>query len=77
MFFGVTWLRISSSSCRRHLPPDLLVQLPTPPAVAQGQGHGPLGVVLADDVPVQLGHDLSGGQVVAHGSSSTVMHSFV
>ena len=46
------------------------------PAIANGDGHGPLGVVLADDVPVQLGDDLSRRQV-AHGSSSTMMWVFV
>ena len=55
----------------RHLPAQLLRELPAPPAVPQGDGHRALGVGLPDDVAVQLGHDLPGGQV-AHGSSSTV-----
>ena len=37
---------------------------------------GPFGVALADDVAVELGDDLPGGQA-AHDSSSTVMCSFV
>ena len=41
-------------------------QLLPPPAVADGDGDGLLGGVLADDVPVQLGDDLPGGQV-GHG----------
>jgi hypothetical protein len=31
-----------------------------PPAVAQGDGHGPFGVPLADHVFVQLDHDFPG-----------------
>ena len=34
--------------------PDIL----TPPAVAQRDRHGPLGLRLADDVPIELGDDL-------------------
>ena len=60
MFLGATSPRMS------------LAELLPPPAVADGDGHGPLGVVLADDVPVQLGHDLPRRQV-AHGISSTTM----
>ena len=47
-------------------------QLLPAPAIAHGDGHGPLGVVLADDVVVELGHDLPRRQV-AHGNSSTTM----
>ena len=36
------------------------VQLLAPPAVAQRDGHRALGVVLADDVAVELGDDLAG-----------------
>ena len=53
------------------LPAQLLGELSAAPAVPQGDRHGALGVGLPDDVAVQLGHDLPGGQV-AHGSSSTV-----
>ena len=35
-------------------------QLHAPPAVAQGDGHGALGVVLADDVAVEFVDDLAG-----------------
>ncbi len=62
MFLGVTWRRRSSGSC-----------LPPPP-IAQGNRHGPLGVGLADDVAVQLGDDLAGGQLglgFRHGNTST------
>ena len=38
-------------------------QLLPPPAIADGDGHGPLGGVLADDVFVQFGDDLTGCQV--------------
>ena len=62
---------------------DLLAQfvgkLPAPPAVAQRDRDGPLGVGLAHDVAVQLGHGLPGRQLtfalgltIWHGSSSTV-----
>ena len=38
-------------------------QLLPPPAIADGDGHGPLGGVLADDVFIQFGDDLTGCQV--------------
>ena len=41
----------------------LRLQLPPPPAVAQGHGDRPLGVALGDDEAVKLGDDLAGGQV--------------
>ena len=31
-----------------------------PPAIAHGDRHGPFGVLLADDVLIELGHDLRG-----------------
>ena len=46
---------------RRDLLPDVLRQLGTAIAVAQGHGHGALGVVLADDVAIQFANDLAGG----------------
>ncbi len=61
---------------RRDFLPHLGRQLLPPPAVADGHGHGPLGRVLADDVPVQFGDDLARGQV-AHANSSTMMFVFV
>ena len=55
-----------------HFRRDLL----PPPAVANGHGHGPLGRVLAHDVPVQLLDDFPRGQL-SHASSSTMMLVFV
>ena len=46
----------------QHLLAHLAVELLAAPAVAQGDGHGALGVVLADDVAVELGDDLAGGE---------------
>ena len=40
------------------------------PAVADGDGHGPLGRVLADDMPIEFFHDLTRGQVSHCGPSS-------
>jgi len=51
---------------------QLLVHLLAPPAVAQGDGHGALGIVLADDVVVQLGNNLPGRHVHAHARVSMV-----
>ncbi len=45
----------------RHFGAQLGRELHTAPAVAQGDGHGALGVVLADDVTVELVDDLAGG----------------
>ena len=64
----------------RDLGAEIVRQLPPSPAIAQGNRHGPLGVGLADDVAVQLGDDLPGGQlglVLRHGNSSTVKWLFV
>src|SRR5690606_36432732 len=47
---------------RHHLFAHLAVELLAAPAVAQGDGHGALGVLLADDVAVELGNDLAGGK---------------
>ena len=55
----------------KHLSPDVLSQLPAAPAVTDGDGDGSLGGVLADDVAVQFGDDLTRGQL-GHESSSTV-----
>ena len=40
---------------------QLFVHLGAPPAVAQGDGHRPLGIALADDMLVQFLNDFSGG----------------
>ena len=59
----------------RDLGAEIVRQLPPSPPIAQGNRHGPLGVGLADDVAVQLGDDLPGGQlglVLRHGNSSTL-----
>ena len=61
---------------RGHFLPHVLGKLLPPPAVADGHGHRPLRVVLADDVAVQLGNDFTRGQVW-HASSSTTMFVFV
>ncbi len=70
----------------RHLPAQVLGELPAPPPIPQRDRHRALGVVLAHDVAVQLGDDLAGRQlalapvlllVVWHGSSSTVRLAFV
>ena len=45
---------------RRDFLAQRLVHLHAPPAVAQRDGHGALGGVLADDVLVQLLDDLAG-----------------
>jgi hypothetical protein len=65
MFFG-------DERCGGHLGHVLLAA----PAVADGDGDGALGVVLADDVPVEGLHDLVGGEVL-HETVSTSMRSFV
>ncbi len=46
-----------------------LLHLLAAPAVAQRNGHGPLGLGLADDVAVQLGNDFLGGHG-RHGENS-------
>ena len=44
---------------RRHFLGEILVELLTPPAIAQGQGHGLLGIGLADDEPVEFGDNFA------------------
>ena len=51
MFFG--------STSSRSVPVELLA----PPAIAQGDGDGALGVVLADDVAVEFGDDFARREV--------------
>ena len=45
---------------RQHLLAHLVIELLAPPAIAQGDGDGALGVALADDVAIELGDDLAG-----------------
>ena len=46
----------------QHLFLEVIGQLLAPPAVAQGDGDRALGVLLADDVAVEFGDDLAGGE---------------
>ena len=46
----------------QNLLAHLAVELLAAPAIAQGNGHGALRVALADDVAVELGDDLAGGE---------------
>ena len=55
---------------RRHLGAQLGGQLHAPPAVAQGDGDGALGVILADDVAVEFVDDLAGRHGHGWGSGS-------
>ena len=48
---------------RQHLFAQLVVELQTPPAVAQCDGDRALGVALTDDEAVELGDDFAGGEV--------------
>jgi hypothetical protein len=43
----------------RHFRAQRFGQLLAAPAVAQGNGHGALRILLADDEAVELGHDLA------------------
>src|SRR5262249_9848260 len=49
---------------RRDIAAHVLGELLATPAVAHGDGDGALGVGLADDVLVELGDDLFGGQLI-------------
>ena len=62
MFFGAT---SSRSSARQLLPP---------PAVAQRDGDRALGVVLADDVAVELGDDLRRREAGRSRAASQLLH---
>ena len=62
-------LRLADAGRADHqdvLGQDLLAHVPfellPPPAIAQRNGDGALGVALADDVAVELGDDLAGGK---------------
>ena len=58
---------------RQHLFLEVALQLLAAPAVAQRDGDGALGVVLADDVAVELGDDLAGREV-GHRSRMPLLH---
>src|SRR5690606_29208631 len=47
---------------RQDLLAETLGELLAPPAVAERDGDGALGVILADDVAVELGNDLAGAE---------------
>ena len=49
---------------RQHFLAQLVVELQPPPAVAQRDGDRALGVLLADDIAVELGHDLARGEAL-------------
>ncbi len=49
---------------RQHFLAQLVVELQAPPAVAQRDGDGALGVMLADDEAVELGNDFAGEKSV-------------
>ena len=57
---------------RRHLVLHIVGQTLSAPAVANGDGHRPLGRVLAYDVAIQFGDNFPGSQL-SHASSSTTM----
>jgi hypothetical protein len=48
---------------RRDLVADAIRRALPPPAIAQRDGHGLLGVRLAHDVPIELGDDLARREV--------------
>ena len=48
---------------RQNLLAQFLVELQSPPTVAQGDRDGAFGVALADDVAVEFGHNFAGGEV--------------
>jgi len=55
--------------------PEVLRDLLAPPAVPEGNGHGFLGILLADDEFVQLRHDLFGSEMVPRtGEQFTFQH---
>ena len=61
MFFG------------RDLLAQVVVELLPPPAIADRDRHGPLGIVLADDVAIELGDDFAGREVLHESSSITML----
>src|SRR3989304_632540 len=49
---------------RQHFLAQLVVELQPPPAVAPGDGDRALGGLLADDIAIELGHDLARGEAL-------------
>jgi hypothetical protein len=49
---------------RQHFLAQLVVELQPPPAVPERDGDRALGVLLADDIAVELGHDLARGETL-------------
>ena len=60
----------------QHLFAQLRRKLLAPPAIAQGDGNGALGVMLADDIAVELGDDFAGGEGGGHRSGRLSMTTF-
>ena len=56
---------------RQHLFLEVAGELLAPPAVPERDGDGALGVLLADDVAVELGDDLAGGEA-GHGCTCPI-----
>ena len=46
----------------QHFLAQVVGKLLAPPTVAQGNGHGALGLVLADNETIELGNNFSGGK---------------
>ena len=61
----------------RDFAPHVFGQLLPPPTIADRDGHGPLGVRLADDMPIQLGDDLREGSGRACATPPPTMFVFV
>src|SRR5690606_1310978 len=59
---------------RQHLLAQLVVKLQPPPAVAQGDRHGALGIGLPDDEAVKLGDDFAGREVGHRGPDMPACH---
>ena len=57
---------------RQHFLAQFVVELQAAPAVAQSNGDGALGVVLADDEAVEFGNDFARGEVGQRGYSFTI-----
>ena len=56
----------------QHLLAQILGELLAPPAVAQCDGDGTLGISLADDVAVELGHDFAGEKCIGWDRSLSI-----
>ena len=57
----------------RDLVAHIVLELLPPPAIADGDGDGSLGIILADDVAVEFGDDLAGSQL-AHCETLFIHH---